>query len=322
MEKEELDNLETPKQPRRYFNIGTEKKGYGCLVPALAGIGALFLMMLFLSIVGMAFMVASFSKMPAQISEKIAVVHVEGEIGVLGGVSAEEILRTLRDAEKDSSVRAVVLRIDSPGGAAAASQEIADYISRLKKPVVASVGNSAASGAYWIASACDRIVCNKASSLGSIGVIVTLPNLEELMKKVGVKYIVIYKGKYKDLGNPARELTAEERKLIEEQLSDIYDQFIDFVSRHRKIKRTEVERLATGEVFTGSKAVELGLADKIGNFYDAVEEAKKLANVKGEVEIVDYDRIPYFLKKIEKFFPVSARSNFIRLLIDNLPVAH
>lgn len=306
---------------RSYFNIENRSGNYGCLVPALAGIGALFLAGLaFFTIIILTALFQS-SKTPVVAQNKIAVVHLEGEIGTPAGVKSEEILRALKKAEEDASVRAVVLRIDSPGGSAASSQEIAGFIRKMKKPVVASVGNSAASGAYWVAAACDRIVCNRASSLGSIGVIVTIPNFQELARKIGIKYVVIYRGKFKDLGNPTRDLTEEETRLIERHIGEIYEDFINFVSKARKIPREEVEKLATGEVFTGRRAVELGLADRNGDFYDALEEARKIAKIKGKYEIVDYDAVPFYLRELERLFPLSAERTFLDILQKRISVA-
>ncbi|MCX7831378.1 MAG: signal peptide peptidase SppA [Actinobacteria bacterium] len=318
---ENKDSFEKQIDKYRYLTKESSSSRYGCLIAGLAGIGAFFVAgIIFFSIL-FAVAVLRTSGTISQVSDRIAVIHIEGEIGTSGGVNAEEVIKSLKEIETDKSVKAVVLRIDSPGGAAAASQEIAGYITRMKKPVVASVGNSAASGAYWIASACDYIVCNPASSLGSIGVIVTIPNFEELAKKIGVKYLVIYKGKFKDLGNPMREITKEEKALLEKHVNQIYEQFIEFVAAHRKLQKSKVENLATGEVFTGTDAVKLGLADKTGDFYGAVEEAKRLAKIKGEPEIVDYDALPYYLKELQRFFPLSKEMLNIYRMMVNLPVA-
>lgn len=320
--REESQKKEAEEIRRRYFTVDDRTRNYGCLVPALAGVGALFLSgAVFFALV---VLVALFqtSKPPVFVQNRIAIVHIEGEIGTPAGVKSEEILRTLKRAEEDETVKAVVLRIDSPGGAAASSQEIANFIRKMKKPVVASVGNSAASGAYWVAAACDRIVCNRSSSLGSIGVIVAIPNFEELARKIGIKYVVIYKGRFKDLGNPTRNLTEEEIRLIERQIGEIYEDFINFVSKARKMPREKVEKIATGEVFTGRKAVELGLADRNGDFYDALEEARKLAKIKGKYEIVDYDAVPFYLRKLERLFSLSSEGVFLDFLKRRISVAH
>lgn len=293
------------------------KKARGCLITGLAAIGAFTLVGFLVSVIFF-FSLISAIKSPAGFTaagrgDQIAVIHITGEIGSSSGVDAEETVRLLKQAEEDEAVKAVVLRIDSPGGAAAASQEIADYVSRMKKPVVTSVGNSAASGAYWIASACDRIVCNPASSIGSIGVIISVPNLSGLFEKVGIKYVVVYKGKYKDLGNPARELREDEKALLEKHAEKIYRQFIRSVANNRKIEEEKVEELATGEVFTGEDAIALKLADRLGTFEDAIDEAKKIAKIKGKPEVIDYDHmLPYF-EQLLRFFS----SGKVNLVIGN-----
>lgn len=291
----------------------TRRSGRGCLIAIGVFFGILILIGLSFILAGRTIYYEFGSVFPGN---KVAVVHINGEIGggTASGVDPEYVVRLLRKAEKDPLVRAVVLRINSPGGTAASSQEIASEIKKMSKPVVASIGDTGASGAYWIASACDKIVCNPASSLGSIGVIITIPSFEELFKKLGIKYVVISKGKFKDLGNPARELTDEEKKLLEQHAEKVYQQFIEAVSENRSIPRSTVERLATGEVFLGEDAVELGLADETGNFNDAVELAADLAGIEGEPEVEDLDLevfnvfnlLRYFLSaELEKLFSTS-----------------
>lgn len=318
-----IEKQETVQQEKTALKMPSEgnSQKYGCLIPALAGIGALTLF--FISIFFILLFSAFFqlSRSPVSVKKTIAVVHIEGEIGTSSGIDAESTIRTLKRIESDKNVKAVVLRINSPGGSAASSQEIANFISKMKKPVVASVGDTAASGAYWIAAACDRIICNPASSLGSIGVIVTIPNLEKLAEKIGIKYVVIHKGKFKDMGNPFRDITPEERKLFESHIMEIYNQFIDFVAHQRKLPRAKVEELATGEVFTGIKSIELGLADATGGFYDAVREAKKIAGLKGEVELVDYDIYPGYLEKFFRYFGMPDGMSEINSLLRKIPVA-
>lgn len=292
----------------------TRRSGRGCLIAIGVFFGILIIIGMMLTFAGKTVYYRFGEVFPGN---KVAVIHISGEIGAgaTSGVDSEYVVRLLRKAEKDPLIRAVVLRINSPGGTAASSQEIASEISKMSKPVVASIGDTGASGAYWIASACDRIVCNPSSSLGSIGVIITIPSFEELFEKLGIRYVVISKGKFKDLGNPARELTDEERKLLEQHAEKVYQQFIDAVAENRGIPRSTVERLATGEVFLGEDAVELGLADEIGNFNDAVELAADLANIEGEPEIEDLDLevfsilnlLRYFMgTELEKLFSTSA----------------
>lgn len=231
----------------------------------------------------------------------IALIRIEGSIsasglgdGLLGGtgVSPENVITQLKEAVDDNSVKAILLRVNSPGGTAAASQEIYEEVKRAsrKKPVVVSVADIGASGAYWISCGADRIVANPASEVGSIGVIIMLPNYQELYKKIGIDYVVITQGKYKDLGNPNRKLTDEEKTLLEEQSKVIYDQFIEAVAEGRKLSKTEVKEMATGFVFLGSEAKKMGLIDKIGNYQDAIKLAAEMGEIEGEPEIIEYTK--------------------------------
>lgn len=230
-------------------------------------------------------------------AEKVALIRIEGTISAdrsQSGANPENIIDQLRQAEEDGGVKAILLRINSPGGTAAASQEIYQELNRVKKPVVASIGDIGASGAYWIACGADEIMASPASDVGSIGVIMAIPNLTELFKKVGIKYIVISKGKYKDLGNPARPLTEEEREILSEQAEIVYKQFIEAVAESRKLSREEVEKLATGLAFLGEEAKDMGLIDELGNFHDAVELAGKRGKIEGEPELVEYAAPSFF----------------------------
>lgn len=232
-------------------------------------------------------------------ADSVAVIHIEGVIasssdgGLLTGSTAatpETLIKQIREANKDRRVGAILLRIDSPGGSAAASQEIYREIKRSKKPVVASIGDVGASGGYYIASAADEIVASPASIVGSIGVIMTAVNLEELYKKLGISFVVITKGKYKDIGSESRPMTDEERKILEEQATIIYEQFIDDVAKARNVPREEIAELATGLYWTGSRAKELGLVDQMGNYQDAVRIAGKLGKIEGEPQVISYDQ--------------------------------
>ncbi len=227
----------------------------------------------------------------------IALIRIEGTISADrsgSSVNPEDIIEQLRRADKDDSVKAILLRINSPGGTAAASQEIYREVKRVKKPVVVSIADVGASGAYWVACGADRIVASPASDVGSIGVILIIPNLKELFEKVGIEYVVVSKGKYKDLGNPARRLTEEERKILDAQAEIVYEQFIDAVAENRKLSESEVKELATGLAFLGTEAKEKGLVDDLGNFRDAVKIAARLGKIKGEPEIIEYRKPTIF----------------------------
>ena len=209
-------------------------------------------------------------------------------------VTPEEIISQLDEAEKNPNVKAILIRVNSPGGSPAASQEIFEEIRKIEKPVVVSVSDTCASGAYYVSSAADRIIANRSSSVGSIGVIMQIPNYEDLYEKLGLKYTTIKQGKYKDVGSPDRPLTSEEIKLLEAQLKEIYRQFIADVAEARSMDVSEVEELATGWVFLGTEALELGLIDDIGNYKDAINIAAELGGIKGE-PIVIRQKISYSL---------------------------
>ena len=217
------------------------------------------------------------------LNDKIGVVPVEGVI-----TDSIEITENIDEFREDSSIVAVVLRIDSPGGGVAASQEIYDAVVKLKtkKKVVVSMGSVAASGGLLIACAGDKIVANPGTITGSISAIMQFANVEELLKKVGVKSSVVKSGRYKDIGSPMREMTPEERIIIQELVDDIYNQFIDVIVRDRKMTREQVVAIGDGRVFTGRRAKELGLVDQLGDMAAAAKLASELAGKNGEYDLV------------------------------------
>ncbi|MBN1384223.1 MAG: signal peptide peptidase SppA [Elusimicrobia bacterium] len=237
------------------------------------------------------------SKKPAiQISKnKIAVVHIYGPIRTsmsssdLFSRDSDKIVKRLKNLNEKASVKAVILRINSPGGTVASVQEIYSEVLKLRKNgkfVVASLSDIAASGGYYIAAAADKIVANPGTLTGSIGVILELGNFSELMKKIGVKIETIKSGKHKDIGNFSRDMTPEERNLLQELINDAYEQFLSAVITGRKLEEDKARKLADGRIFTGMQAKKAGLIDTLGGFDKAVEEAKKLANLKGDVKII------------------------------------
>jgi signal peptide peptidase SppA, 36K type len=217
------------------------------------------------------------------LNDKVGVVSVNGIIH-----DSMEITEQLDDFGRDDSIVAVVLRIDSPGGGVAASQEIYDAVIELKKKkkVVASMGSVAASGGLLIACAADKIVANAGTITGSISAIMQFANIEELLKKIGLKSSVVKSGKYKDIGSPLRNMTIEERKIIQELVDDIYNQFIDVIVRDRNIPRKQVVAIADGRVFTGRQAKEYGLVDYLGDMRAAAKIACQLAGKDGKYDLV------------------------------------
>lgn len=217
------------------------------------------------------------------LKNKIGVVAVEGIIA-----DSLDIAEHLDEFGKDKSVTAVVLRVDSPGGGVAASQEIYDAILELKKTkkVVVSMGSIAASGGLLIACAADKIVANPGTITGSISAIMQFANFEELLKKVGVKSAVVKSGEYKDIGSPLRDMTPEEKVIVQDLVDDIYNQFVDVIVKERKLSREKVIEIADGRVFSGRRAKELGLVDYLGDMSSAAKLADKLAGGNGEFDLV------------------------------------
>ena len=210
--------------------------------------------------------------------ERIALIRIEGPI--LDSRATVDELETYGD---DPLVKAIVLRLDTPGGGVAPSQEIYNAVKRVRldkqKTVVASMGNVAASGGYYIAVASDRILANPGSLTGSIGVVMQLANLENLMNKIGVKNIVIKSGRYKDVGSPFRMMGEEDRHLLQSVLDDAHRQFIEAVASGRSLDAADVEALADGRIFTGQQAKDVLLVDELGDLTDAVKLAAEMSGL-------------------------------------------
>lgn len=213
----------------------------------------------------------------------VGVVEVKGLI-----LDAKETVKQLNDFRKDDAVKAVVLRVDSPGGVVGPSQEIYAEVKKLaeKKKVVVSMGSVAASGGYYIAAPATRIYANPGTITGSIGVLMKLSNIEGLMGKVGLKAFTIKSGRYKDTGSPVRPMTPEDKAILQGVIDSIHGQFIRAVSTERNIPLEEVRRLADGRIFTGEQALPLKLVDRLGNLQDAIAEAGRLAGIKGEPAVI------------------------------------
>lgn len=235
---------------------------------------------------------------PTAFGEAIAVIHIDGIIAGTGSamdgvISPEEFLGKLDQAASDANVKAVLLRVDSPGGTVAASQEIATEVARFEKPVVVSIGDVGASGAYMVASQCDEIVANRTSTVGSIGVIAEIPNVAGLLEKVGVEFTVLTAGEFKDAGSPYRSLSASETALIQGEIDFAYDEFISIVAEGRDIPEAEVRKMATGWAWSGVRAKEMKLVDTLGTYSDAIDRAAELGGIEGEPEIITYDEYSF-----------------------------
>lgn len=234
------------------------------------------------------------------VGDRVAVINISGPIvdgasveqTLLGGAQAAtsgQLMKEIRDAAADSSVKALVLHINSPGGSVTAAEEVGRELERFKettkKPIVTSMGDQAASAAYWLASYSDVIYANSSTLTGSIGVYMPYMNVEDLYKKIGVYTGKIKSGPHKDILSPDREMTAEEREILQGIVNQLYDEFIAVVANGRKMDTAAVRALADGRVYTGKQAQQFGLVDEIGNYYDALEAAGKLIGVNGIPEI-------------------------------------
>lgn len=242
------------------------------------------------------------------LGEKVAVVRIEGPI-----IDSKNAVDEIKGYIKDQSIKAIVLRVDSPGGAVAPSQEIYEEVRKAvsKKKVIVSMGSVAASGGYYIASPATRIVSNPGTLTGSIGVIMEIPNIEGLLNKIGVKTEVIKSGKHKDIASVFKGMSKEERIILQGVLDDVHEQFIKAVAEGRKMLPDDVKKLADGRIFTGKQAVAVGLVDELGNLEDAIQVAAKLAGIKGEPEVVS---------KKEKFSIIDIlRGKFPREFSDIIP---
>lgn len=218
--------------------------------------------------------------------DRVALVRIEGVI-----VDSKETVGELKRFGDSPAVKAIVLRIDSPGGGVVPAQEIYEAVRRLRtrtnKAVVASMGTVAASGGYYIAVASDRIMANPGTLTGSIGVIMETANLEGLLKKIGVEGVVIKSGRFKDVGSPLRKMTDEERTVLQTVMDDVHQQFIEVVSEGRSLDLADVHELADGRVFTGRQAKDMKLVDELGDLDDAIQLAADLAGIEGEPQVVE-----------------------------------
>jgi protease IV len=229
--------------------------------------------------------------------DAVAIVRLDGAItdATVAPVRgrADSVYAQLRRAEQDGAVKAVVLRVNSPGGSASASQTLYEQIVRMRrggKPVVVHFTDVAASGGYYVAAAGDRIVSQPTAITGSIGVILSSPDVSGLYEKIGVRERVIKSGPYKDIFSSTREITPEERAILDKLVQDTLDQFVKVVVEGRKLPDADVRQVADGRIFSGTEALRLRLVDEVGDQYRAVRLAGELAGLRGEPRIVLYDQ--------------------------------
>ena len=240
------------------------------------------------------------------LGEKVAVIYVDGVItnssskGIWGDVGgSENIINQLHKASEDSSIKAIILRINSPGGSTGATQEVGEEIKKIRakgKLIYTSMGDVAASGGYWLAACTDKIYANSSTITGSIGVYMPYSNWEELYRKIGIKQEKIKSGEFKDIMSSDRPMTDKEREIIQGIVNDTYDGFVQTVAEGRKMDINKVKTLADGRIYTGNQAKALGLVDDLGNMYDAIDAVAKAANIKGKPIIKEFGNENPFAK--------------------------
>jgi len=242
------------------------------------------------------------------LGNRVALVRVEGPI-----MDSTDVVDEIKEHVKDHSIKAIILRIDSPGGAVAPSQEIYEEVKKAseEKHVVVSMGSIAASGGYYIAAPADVIIANPGTLTGSIGVIMEIPNLEGLMSKIGISTEVIKSGKHKDMASAFRKMEKEDRDILQGVMDNVHEQFIRAVAEGRKLKIEEIRPIADGRIFSGEQAKGLKLVDEIGTLEFAISKAAELAGISGEPEVVS---------KKEKLSIMDAlRSKFPKEITDIFP---
>ena len=240
-----------------------------------------------------------------EFGEKVGVIEINGIIA-----DSKNVLNYLKRFREDNAIKAIVVRVDSPGGAVGPSQEIFREIRKTSatKKVVASMGTIATSGGYYIAAGANGIVANPGTITGSIGVIMGFTNYEELLHKIGLVPIVVKSGEYKDIGSPVRKMKPEEKKILQQFAKKIHRQFIEDIVDGRKMDMKKVESLADGRIFTGEESKKYGLVDRLGNLEDAIEWAGRLGGIKGKIATV------YAKEKKLSFFKYIADSSASTLL--------
>ncbi len=238
---------------------------------------------------------------------KIAVVELNFTI-----FSSEGIVKQFKKYSEDKSIKAILLRVNTPGGGVAASQEIYEIIRKTRdggKPVIVSIASLGASGGYYAACGGSTIIADEGSLVGSIGVIIQLVNYKELADKIGVKSMTITSGELKDAGNPFNDFSEKDRTYFQEIVDDTYQQFIEVVARERKIDTAKLKEYATGRVFTGRQALKIGLIDSIGTYEDAVKIAADMAGIEGEPTIVkEKNKTTLFERILDTFSNNELRS--------------
>ena len=267
------------------------------IIIVIVGIGVIFFLLIARTLV-----------QNGSIGDKVAVIDITGVIS-----RTQAVIDQIHQYRDDQTVKAIVLRINSPGGSVAPVQEIYSELKKLEKPIVASMGSTAASGGYYIAAIADEILANPGTLTGSIGVIMQFTKLKGLYEKVGLEQQVVKSGKFKDTGSPVRDMTDEERELLQTTLDDVHNQFIDavFEGRQEQLTREEIIALADGRIFSGQQALEHKLVDQLGNLPDAIDRAGELGGIEGKPKVV---RIKRKTSMLERMLGPTGKENLDKLL--------
>ncbi len=310
------------------------RKSHVWIIPV--SIGCLTLLILTMIGIGLVFRGLSGFGEEQSRGKHIALIRVDGTItagrsqgGIFSGThcGSEDLIGQLERARKNDNVCAIVLRINSPGGSPAGSEEVYNEIMRIRrdakhsKKVYASMADVAASGAYYIASATDRIYADSSTLTGSIGVIWDIADMSGLYKKIGFNQQVIKSGKFKDIGSPNRPLTPEERALLQSIVMETYAQFVNAVAEGRHLPVADVKKIADGRILTGTQAIKVKLVDRIGGMRDTIKAAAVAGGIKGEPKVVDYKRrtsIYDIFETESEQFSSEAKRAIGRQLIDQL----
>ena len=241
------------------------------------------------------------------LGDRIAVVDIKGMI-----TSSRDIVEQIDNFKEDKNVKAIILRINSPGGGVGPSQEIYREVlrAREKKKIIASMESVAASGGYYVACASDLIVANPGTITGSIGVVMEFSNVEDLLKKIGLRSYVIKSGKHKDIGSPLREMSPEERSILQSVIDSVHNQFVRAVAEGRNMEEEKVREIADGRIFSGEQAKELGLVDRLGGLQDTIEIAAEMIGIEGKPVVI------YPKKKLSLYELLFKKS--LRLLMDEI----
>ncbi len=253
--------------------------------------------------------------------EKIAIVDLDYTI-----ITPDILVKQIKKFREDKSIKAIVLRIDSPGGGSAATHEMYEEVKKTRdsgKPIVVSVGTVAASGGYYVACGANKIVANPSSLVGSIGVIIQYITIRDLAEKLGIKDVTITSGDLKDTGNPFRDVNERDKKYLQDIINDSYELFLEIVAKERNINIDTLKNVATGRVYTGRQALKIGLIDTLGTLDDAIKIAAELSNIKGEPTIIKEKKKTYFLDLLlEKISQIglSELNNLIKEEYLNKPI--